>query len=55
MNKSYWTGFLSGITILSLGSVALLLSSGFQGASMKIGNVDGHREGALRVLKERRF
>jgi Skp family chaperone for outer membrane proteins len=41
MNKSsYWTGFLSGTTVLALGMVVMLAGSGFQGASLKIGNVN---------------
>lgn len=40
MNKSYWTGFLSGTTILALGMTAILAGSGFQNASQKIGVVD---------------
>lgn len=40
MNKSYWTGFLSGTTVLALGMTAILAGSGFQGANMKIGIVD---------------
>lgn len=42
MNKSYWTGFLSGTTILALGMVALLAGSGFQNNSQKIGVIDSN-------------
>ena len=43
MNKSYWTGFLSGTTILALGMTAVLAGSGFQGASQKIGVIDSNK------------
>ena len=42
MNKSYWTGFLSGTTVLGLGMTALLAGSGFQNNSTKIGVVDSN-------------
>ena len=40
MKHSYWKGFLSGITVLSVGFSVLMIGSGFQGASLKIGVVD---------------
>ena len=40
MNRTYWTGFLSGTTIVALGMVAVLAGSGFQGANQKIGVID---------------
>jgi Skp family chaperone for outer membrane proteins len=43
MNKSYWTGFLSGTTVIALGMVVVLAGSGFQGANMKLGIVDSER------------
>ncbi len=43
MNKNYITGFLSGTTFASLGLVALLMGSGFQGANAKTGVVDGNK------------
>ena len=43
MNKTYWTGFLSGTTILALGMTAVLAGSGFQGASQKIGVIDSNQ------------
>jgi Skp family chaperone for outer membrane proteins len=43
MNKSYWTGFLTGTTVLAVGALTLLVSSGFQGASIKFGNVDANK------------
>jgi Skp family chaperone for outer membrane proteins len=42
MNRTYWTGFLSGTTILAIGMVAVLAGSGFQGASQKIGVIDSN-------------
>ncbi|MBI1332369.1 MAG: OmpH family outer membrane protein [Armatimonadetes bacterium] len=42
MNKTYWTGFLSGTTVLALGMTAILAGSGFQGANQKIGVVDSN-------------
>ena len=42
MNRTYWTGFLSGTTILALGMVALLAGSGFQTTSQKIGVIDSN-------------
>ena len=40
MNRTYWTGFLSGTTIVALGMVAVLAGSGFQGGNLKIGVID---------------
>ena len=40
MKHSYWKGFLSGITVLSVGFSVLMIGRGFQGASLKIGVVD---------------
>jgi Skp family chaperone for outer membrane proteins len=42
MNRTYWTGFLSGTSILALGMVAILAGSGFQGANQKIGVIDSN-------------
>ncbi|MEI7984253.1 MAG: hypothetical protein WCI55_01395 [Armatimonadota bacterium] len=42
MNRTYWTGFLSGTTILAIGMVAVLAGSGFQGANQKIGVIDSN-------------
>jgi Skp family chaperone for outer membrane proteins len=42
MNKTYWTGFLSGTSVLAIGMVALLAGSGFQGANQKIGVIDSN-------------
>ena len=42
MNRTFWTGFLSGTTILAIGMVAVLASSGFQGNSTKIGVIDSN-------------
>ena len=42
MNRTFWTGFLSGTTILAIGMVAVLAGSGFQGASQKIGVIDSN-------------
>lgn len=43
MNKTYWTGFLSGTTILALGMTAILAGSGFQNNSTKIGVIDSNQ------------
>jgi Skp family chaperone for outer membrane proteins len=40
MNKQYFSGLLCGVTLSSFGLAALLVSSGFQGASQKTGIVD---------------
>jgi Skp family chaperone for outer membrane proteins len=42
MNRTYWTGFLSGTTVLAIGMVAVLAGSGFQGANQKIGVIDSN-------------
>ena len=42
MNRTFWTGFLSGTTILAIGVVVILAGSGFQGASQKIGVIDSN-------------
>jgi Skp family chaperone for outer membrane proteins len=42
MNRTYWTGFLSGTTVLAIGMVAILAGSGFQGANQKIGVIDSN-------------
>ena len=42
MNRTYWTGFLSGTTILAIGMVAVLAGSGFQATSQKIGVIDSN-------------
>lgn len=42
MNRTYWTGFLSGTTILAIGMVAVLAGSGFQGTNQKIGVIDSN-------------
>ena len=42
MNRTFWTGFLSGTTILAIGMVTVLASSGFQGANQKIGVIDSN-------------
>ncbi len=42
MNRTYWTGFLSGTTVIALGMVAILAGSGFQGGNQKIGVIDSN-------------
>ncbi len=42
MNRTYWTGFLSGTTVLAIGMVAVLAGSGFQGGNQKIGVIDSN-------------
>lgn len=42
MNRTYWTGFLSGTTILAIGMVVVLAGSGFQGTNQKIGVIDSN-------------
>jgi Skp family chaperone for outer membrane proteins len=56
MNKSYFTGFLTGTTVVALGLVVLMVGSGFQGPSLKFGVVDSFATQAgmeqMQTLKE---
>lgn len=54
MNKSFLTGFLSGTTVLALGMVTLLASSGFQGTNQKIGVIDSTQV-ALEIARAKNF
>ncbi|HLO97897.1 MAG TPA: hypothetical protein VK171_04815 [Fimbriimonas sp.] len=55
MNKTFINGFLTGTSVVALGLVALLMGSGFQGASQKIGVIDsGQVASAISTAKNLR-